>query len=81
MPNVQDIGTNFYAHRMRYPTKSFPLFEKGATQEIEWPFRTGAAVVARVPFTTTALVIGRWVSSSDEDDALTSAIGARPYVA
>ena len=42
MPNVQDIGTNFYAHRMRYPTKSFPLFEKGATQEIEWPFRTGA---------------------------------------
>lgn len=80
MPHVQDIGTKWYTHRMSYPTTSFPIIERGATQEIEYPFRTGNALVMRVPFTTMAMVVGRWGDVRNEEEALSSAIGARPYV-
>ena len=62
---------------MSYPSRKFPVVDKGNTQEIEYPFRVGQSVVLRVPFTKQAVVLGRWVSSKPETDALTSAIGAR----
>lgn len=83
MPQIHDIGNSHYVHQMDYPSRKFPIIDKGNTQEIEWPYRVGNALVFRVPFTTKAFVLGHWVSRKDEEDALTSAIGARevgPYV-
>lgn len=62
---------------MSYPNTKFPLSEKGHTQEIEHPYRTGQSVVVRVPFTRRALVIGKWTGEKYEEDALTGAIGLR----
>lgn len=77
MPNVHHLGSKIYAHLMEYPTKKFPVIDVGDTQEIDWPFRTGKAIVTRIPFTRRAVVIGRWIGSSTEHAALTSAIKAR----
>lgn len=77
MPTVHHIGTKIYVHRMEYPPGRWPLAEVGDTQEIDWPFRTGKGVVIRLPFTRTAVCVGRWGRSIEEDDALTTAIGAR----
>lgn len=77
MPNVTQLGPTLYAHRMEYPTKNFPVFDRGDTQEIDWPFRTGKAIVTRIPFTRRAIVVGRWIGKRSEEDALTSAIHAR----
>lgn len=62
---------------MAYPSTQYPVAEVGDTQEIEWPFRTGRALVLRAPLTKQAVVVGRWVGQKDEVDALESAIGAR----
>lgn len=77
MPNVAHIGPKIYAHRMEYPSRDFPIMERGDTQEIDWPFRTGKAIVARLPFTRRAVVLGVWVGQQFEDEALTDAIKAR----
>jgi hypothetical protein len=78
MPQVHDIGTKTYTHAMRYPTRKFPIFDTGGyTQEIEHPFRTGKALVLRIPFSTYAVVLGRWGETKPEEQALTDAIGAR----
>lgn len=62
---------------MDYPTRKFPVVDKGHTQEIEWPYRTGASLVVRIPFTKQAVVLGRWTGSKDEEQALSEAIGVR----
>lgn len=51
--------------------------ERGTTQEIDWPYRTGVSVVARMPWSTRAFVVGRWTGQRPEEDALSAAIGAR----
>jgi hypothetical protein len=77
MPQVHDIGNKYYAHTMQYPTKDFPLIEEGTTHEIEEPYRYGRCLVTRLPWTRTALVVGKWVSVQDERSNLEEAIGYR----
>lgn len=77
MPTVHDIGSKHYLHRMQYPSRKFPLAERGFSQEIDFPYRSGECVVVRLPLTRQALVLGTWGEPHDETDALTAAIGAR----
>ena len=77
MPQVKQLGSNTYTHLMEYPTKKFPVIDRGHTQEIEYPFRAGSGLVFRIPFTRRAVVVGRWTSETPEEEALTGAIGAR----
>jgi hypothetical protein len=77
MPALHQIGKKHFFHTMKYPSTQFPLMESGHTQEIEDPYRAGDAWVVRVPFTRTAVVVGRWVCALKEDDALASAIQMR----
>ena len=78
MAKVYDIGPKVYVQGMDYPNKSFPLYDHGITREIDPPFRLGVSRVLRVPFSRKALVIGQWVATLSETDALIDAIGARP---
>lgn len=77
MPEVYNIGKQYFTHQMEYPTKKFPLLDKGTTQEIEEPFRRGISIVLRAPFSRRALVIGKWTGTQNEEMALSSAIGMR----
>lgn len=77
MPSVQSIGTRIFAHLMAYPPGRYPLVERGHTTEIDWPFRTGRSIVARIPFTRQAISIGTWGTPIPEEDALMQAVGAR----
>ncbi len=77
MPEVHDIGKKTFVHGMRYPTRRFPLVDRGQTTEIEYPYRAGASLVFRVPLSTRAVVLGRWTEQQDEETALRGAIGWR----
>lgn len=67
-----------YVTGLKYPhRKPLPVVEKGWTHEIDEPFRRGSCLVFRLPFTKPALVIGWWLETQDEDDALTAAIWGR----
>jgi hypothetical protein len=77
MPQLHNIGKKHFFHTMKYPSTQFPLIEPGHTQEIEHPYRAGDALVVRLPFTRTAIVVGRWVAILREQDALASAIQMR----
>lgn len=77
MPQVHDIGPKHFTHVMKYPTRKFPIVDRGETQEIEEPFRVGNALVVRIPLTRTAVVIGHWVGSRPEEEALATAIQMR----
>lgn len=74
--NPKEFG-NTYWHTLTYPVKPKGLWEKAYTQEIDEPFRAGEAVAIRLPFTCKAVVIGRWVGSHAESEALTYAIRGR----
>jgi hypothetical protein len=76
VPLTKEVGRTF-VHTMKYPSTDFPLMERGFSQEIDYPFRKGSSIVVRVPFSTTAVVVGWWGQPQDEDDALHSAIGSR----
>ena len=61
------VGTLKYYHR-----KPLPILEKGWTQETEYPWRKGACLVFRFPFTKPGLYIGLWKKGSKlqhEDDS------------
>lgn len=77
MPPTHQIGKTRFIQTMDYPSRKFPLIDKGYTQEIEWPYRKGDSLVLRMPFGRRALVVGKWVKTMDEQDALESAVGAR----
>ena len=77
MPQIHDIGKHHFVHTMEYPTKKFPIIDKGETQEIEDPYRNGRSLVFRIPLSRTALVFGRWQTRFSEDTALRRAIQAR----
>jgi len=77
MPKVHNIGEDMYIHAMKYPSRKFPLTERGHTQEIESPYREGQGRVVRIPFSRRALVLGRWQHPRTEESALTEAIGMR----
>lgn len=74
---TRDIG-NFYWHNLEYSYKPKGLWEKADTQEIDAPFRRGAGLAVRVPFTRKAIVIGHWRETGySENEALTYAINGR----
>lgn len=77
MPHVHQIGAQHFVHTMRYPTRDFPLIDKGETQEIEDPYRYGNSLVFRVPLSRAAIVVGKWTAQEPEDSALRRAIKAR----
>ena len=77
MPQIHDIGKRHFVHTMKYPTRQFPILDRGETQEIEDPYRNGRSVVVRVPLTRSAVVVGRWQTRFSEDTALRRAIQAR----
>lgn len=77
MPAVHQIGKNRFIQTMQYPSRKFPIVDRGFTQEIEWPFRKGSSWVIRVPLSRLALVLGKWTGSLDEQEALESALSAR----
>lgn len=78
MPNVHQIGKRHFAHTMKYPSRKFPIIDRGNTAEIEAPYRYGQSLVVRMPLSSKAVVVGRWTGvSADEDAALRHAIGWR----
>lgn len=77
MPQIHDIGRHHFVHTMEYPTKKFPIVDKGETQEIEQPYRNGRSLVLRIPLSRIAVVVGRWQTRLSEDTALRRAIQAR----
>jgi hypothetical protein len=77
VPNVHNIGSKYYVHRLAYPSRKFPLWEKGTTQEIDYPYRDGECLVVRLPLSKQAVCVGRWGEEQDEEEALTDALGAR----
>ncbi len=77
MPQTHDIGSKTFVHRMDYPSRDFPVIDRGHTTEIEYPYRSGKSLVIRIPFSTRAVVIGRWGDQQDEETALQTAIGWR----
>jgi hypothetical protein len=77
MPQIHDIGKRHFVHTMKYPARSFPLIDRGDTQEIEDPYRNGTSLVFRIPLSRTAVVFGRWQTRYSEDYALRRAIQAR----
>jgi len=68
---------NFYWHMIKYPVKPKEFWEKAETQEIDEPFRYGSGRAIRIPFTSKAVVIGKWQKSYTESEALTYAIRGR----
>ena len=75
MPETHDLGPKYYWHYMKQE-KSAPLFQRSITQEIEHPFRKGAAKVFRIPLTQHSLVFGAWTGVLPETDALMAALWA-----
>lgn len=77
---TKDFGP-FYAHGITYGKKPKELFEKAESQEIELPFRRGAGIAVRFPFTRKAIVLGKWKETGyTESEALTYAINGRPLL-
>lgn len=76
MAKTRDLGP-FFWHPMIYPIKPPVLWERSETQEIDGKYRFGEGIAIRLPFTRLALVIGRWIASYDESQALTIAIHGR----
>jgi hypothetical protein len=63
-----------FIHRMEYPTRKFPVFEIGDTQETSHPFRRARSLVVRLPLTRHSVVIGRWGQEQEEESALIRAL-------
>lgn len=76
MPRTHSAGP-YFVHSMEYPSRDFPVWDKGTTQEIEHPFRLAQSYVVRVPFTRRAFVFGRWGPEQHEHEALAKAIHVR----
>ena len=76
MAQPRSVG-KFYWHPLVYPVKPPVLWERAETQEIDGEFRFGSGVSIRIPFTRLSLVIGKWIKSYSERQALTNAINGR----
>ena len=77
MPETHQLTESVFWHTMRSSRKA-PLIERGSTQEVDYPYRHGKAVVFRLPLTTLALAVGKWAGrEAREKDAILKAIGGR----
>jgi len=77
MANEPREFMNCYWHVLTYGSKPKIFIEKAETQEIDGDYRFGSGWAIRFPFTRKAIVIGRWVTSFGESEALTYAIRGR----
>lgn len=77
MSMAHDIGP-LYVQLIPYPLRGlWPLVEVGETNEIEPPYRTGRALVIRIPGKR-AIVIGLWRGGAgDEERSLRRALRMR----
>lgn len=66
-----------YWHVLKYPVKPKVFVEPAETQEIDGDYRRGRGFAIRIPLTKYALVVGLWLSSHEEGEALTYAISGR----
>lgn len=73
MPQTHTVGRVFLSH-LTVPIFG-PLIERGVTQETDVPFRKGVSLVIRIPGTYRRLILGRWVGSVSEDEAVSNALG------
>jgi len=77
MAATHDIGT-YYWTTIRYGVIPKIFVERAETQEIDEPYRRGEGWAFRIPFSTKAVVVGKWLSKAEsESHALTYAIGGR----
>ena len=57
------LGSRWWVQFLVYPRRQVPLTERGRTQEVEFPWRTGQCRVFRAPFTRYAVAFGHWVAA------------------
>lgn len=74
MAKTWSISKNWFWSTLTYAHRGWPWFERGDTQEIEWPYRRCNSFVVRFPFTRKALVLGKWGPARSETDALLHAV-------
>lgn len=69
----------FFWYTYDYGFTGAPLINlHGSTREVDPPYRYGRAVIVRLPFSTGALVLGKWDGQlEDEDSAILTATGGR----
>lgn len=75
------IGSLFwYLYDYGHTGTRAPLFNwHGTTREVDPPYRYGACLILRLPLTSRALALGRWLGRLDsEDEAIYLAMGGRP---
>lgn len=76
MPDAHTIARRWYWTTHRFPRGTEPrLREPAETREYDPPFRVGRGTVYRVPLTRRGLILGRWTSVMDEDEAPWLAMG------
>lgn len=75
----ETYGQNLFVTTLRYPSTEFPVFERSRTVEVSAPFREGAGISFRTPFTRFAIVVGRWGEEGTEEERLTDALGITDY--
>lgn len=73
MPAVHNIG-RLFTHKFSYPSESFPLVDRGRTQEVTWPFRIARPLVIRIPMSRHGFVVGWWGPELPEEVAVERAV-------
>jgi hypothetical protein len=76
MAKTHDVG-KFYWHLMTYPVKPPVVLERAETQEIDGQYRFGKGWCLRLPLTRKSSVMGKWIKTYSESEALTVAINGR----
>jgi hypothetical protein len=77
MPKVHNIGANHFVQVVHQPLQwGFKVVSKGWTQEIEEPFRYATPLLVKLPLKY-VLVLGKWVGSKSEEEALNFAVQGR----
>jgi len=76
MAKTHDVG-KFYWHLMTYPVKPPVVLERAETQEIDGQYRFGKGWCLRLPLTRKSIVMGKWIKTYSESEALTVAINGR----
>jgi hypothetical protein len=77
MPKVHDIGKKHFVQLIEQDLLwGNKVVSKGWTQEIEEPYRFAEPKMIRLPFKR-ILVLGKWLGSRNEEEALNSALSRR----
>jgi hypothetical protein len=78
MPKVHNIGSKQFVQILNNYAADWGwrVAVRGWTQEIEYPFRTAAPLIVRLPLRK-AIVFGRWNGTLSEEEALNIAVQRR----